>query len=79
MCEIGDVLSRSGEEIKRRLPSPKIGSRLAVLDVGAYGMSMSSQYSLRPRPAEILVKEGRSRLIRSAESYEDLTRNFPSV
>ena len=79
ICESGDILSRSGEEINRRLPSPKIGDRLAFLDVGAYGMSMSSQYNFRPRPAEILVKEGRSRLIRSAESYEDLTRNFRSI
>ncbi|MDP7620823.1 MAG: hypothetical protein QGH27_02570, partial [SAR324 cluster bacterium] len=79
ICESGDILSRSGEEINRRLPSPKIGDRLAFLDVGAYGMSMSSQYNFRPRPAEILVKEGRSRLIRSAESYADLTRNFPSI
>ena len=79
ICESGDILSRSGEEISRRLPSPKIGDRLAFLDVGAYGMSMSSQYNLRPRPAEILVREGLSRFIRSAETYEDLTRNFPSI
>ena len=72
-------MSRSGEEIIRRLPSPKIGDRLAFLDVGAYGMSMSSQYNFRPRPAETMVKEGQSRLIRSAETYKDLTRNFPSI
>ena len=79
ICESGDILSRSGKEIQRRLPSPKIGDRLAFLDVGAYGMSMSSQYNFRPRPAEILVKEGKSREIRSAESYDDLTRNFPRI
>ncbi len=79
ICESGDILSKSGEEIKRCLPSPKIGDRLAFMDVGAYGMSMSSQYNLRPRPAEILVKEGLSREIRSAESYEDLIRNFPRI
>ena len=79
ICESGDILSRSGEEIQRRLPPPKIGDRLAFLDVGAYGMSMSSQYNFRPRPAEILVNEGLSREIRSAESYDDLTRNFPRI
>ncbi|MED5241592.1 MAG: diaminopimelate decarboxylase [SAR324 cluster bacterium] len=79
ICESGDILSRSGEEIRRRLPSPKIGDRLALLDVGAYGMSMSSQYNFRPRPAEILVNDGLSREIRSAESYDDLTRNFPRI
>ena len=72
-------MSRSGEEINRSIPSPKIGDRLAFLDVGAYGMSMSSQYNFRPRPAEILVNEGLSREIRSAESYDDLTRNFPRI
>ena len=51
-----NILSRSGK-IRRRLPS-KIGDRLALLDVGAYGMSMSSQYNSRPRPAEILVNDG---------------------
>ena len=79
ICESGDILSRSGEEIIRRIPSPKIGDRLAFLDVGAYGMSMSSQYNFRPRPAEILVNDGLSREIRSAESYDDLTRNFPRI
>ena len=79
ICESGDILSRSGEEIRRRITSPKIGDRLAFLDVGAYGMSMSSQYNFRPRPAEILVNEGLSREIRSAESYDDLTRNFPRI
>ncbi len=79
ICESGDILSRSGEEIKRLLPPTKIGDRIAFLDVGAYGMSMSSQYNSRPRPAEIMIKKGQSRLIRSAESYEDLTRNFPSI
>ena len=76
ICESGDIFSRSGEEIKRNLPSPEIGERLAFLDVGAYGFSMSSQYNLRPRPAEVLVHQGQSRLIRRAESFEDLTQGF---
>jgi len=76
ICESGDILSRSGEQIERKLPSPKIGDRLAVLDVGAYGYSMSSQYNLRPRPAEVLVNEGNSRLIRKAESFDDMTNLF---
>jgi len=79
ICESGDILSRSGEEIKRRLPLPKIGDRLAFMDVGAYGMSMSSQYNFRPRPAEIMVNKSQSRVIRTAETYEELTRNFPSI
>ena len=74
ICESGDILSSSGEQIKRSIPSPKTGDRLAFLDAGAYGFSMSSQYNLRPRPAEVLVQDGKSRLIRRAESFEDLTQ-----
>tara|TARA_B100001250_G_scaffold344581_1_gene313659 strand:+ start:23 stop:295 length:273 start_codon:yes stop_codon:yes gene_type:complete len=72
ICESGDVLSRSGENIMRSIPSPKVGEYLAFLDVGAYGYSMSSQYNLRPRPAEVLVNDGQSRLIRREECFEDL-------
>ena len=79
ICESGDILSRSEGKIKRSLHSPKIGERIAFLDVGAYGYSMSSQYNLRPRPAEVLVNDGQSRLIRRAECFDDLiqcTRNI---
>ena len=76
ICESGDIFSRSGDEIKRKLPSPVIGERLAFLDAGAYGFSMSSQYNSRPRPAEVLVHQGQSRLIRRAETFEDLAQFF---
>lgn len=76
ICESGDIFSRSGDEIERKLPSPVIGERLAFLDAGAYGFSMSSQYNSRPRPAEVLVNQGQSRLIRRAETFEDLTQFF---
>jgi diaminopimelate decarboxylase len=76
ICESGDIFSRSGDEIERKLPSPVIGERLAFLDAGAYGFSMSSQYNSRPRPAEVLVNQGQSRLIRRAETFEDLAQFF---
>ena len=76
ICESGDIFSRSGDKIERKLPSPVIGERLAFLDAGAYGFSMSSQYNSRPRPAEVLVHQGQSRLIRRAETFEDLTQFF---
>jgi len=76
ICESGDIFSRSGDEIERKLPSPVIGERLAFLDAGAYGFSMSSQYNSRPRPAEVLVNQGQSRLIRRAETFEDLAQLF---
>jgi diaminopimelate decarboxylase len=67
ICESGDALARD-----RRLPTIEEGDLLAVLNAGAYGFAMSSQYNARPRPAEVLVKNGRYALIRERETSEDL-------
>ncbi|MEJ5327553.1 MAG: diaminopimelate decarboxylase, partial [Candidatus Bathyarchaeia archaeon] len=48
------------------------GDLLAVLNAGAYGFAMSSQYNARPRAAEVLVKSGRYALIRKREALDDL-------
>ncbi len=69
VCETGDFLARD-----RSLPEVAAGELLAVRDAGAYGFSMSSNYNLRPRAAEVLVEEGRPRLVRRRESFEDLVR-----
>ena len=50
------------------------GDLLAVRDAGAYGYVMASNYNQRPRPAEVLVEDGRVRLIRRRETLEDLVR-----
>ncbi len=70
ICESGDVLARD-----RDLPPIEAGDVLAVLDTGAYGFSMSSQYNGRPRGAEVLVSDGRAELIRKAEGVDDLLAN----
>ncbi|MFQ5792661.1 MAG: diaminopimelate decarboxylase, partial [Acidobacteriota bacterium] len=67
VCESSDVFGR-----ERRLVDPQPGDLLAVLDAGAYGYAMSSNYNLRPRPAEVLVEGNRFRVIRRAESVEEL-------
>jgi diaminopimelate decarboxylase len=67
ICETGDILAWD-----RRLPVIKAGNLLAILDTGAYGFSMSSQYNGRGRCAEVLVKGGAVALIRRRESIEDL-------
>jgi diaminopimelate decarboxylase len=69
-CESGDVLI---EEIF--LPPLRPGDLLAIPMVGAYCLSMASNYNLAPRPAVALVSEGNSRLIRRRETYEDLLRS----
>jgi len=69
VCETGDFFARD-----RTMPTVKEGDLLAILDTGAYGMSLSSNYNSRPRPAEVLVEGKRSRLIRKRETIRDLIR-----
>ncbi|MDO5843686.1 MAG: diaminopimelate decarboxylase [Methanocorpusculum sp.] len=69
ICETGDILAED-----RELPEVAAGDVIAVLDAGAYGYSMSSQYNSRPRCAEVLVNGDKVELMRRAETYEDLTR-----
>jgi diaminopimelate decarboxylase len=69
VCETGDFFARD-----RSLSEVKEGDLVAILDAGAYGMSLSSNYNTRPRPAEVLVEGKRARLIRHRETIRDLTR-----
>jgi diaminopimelate decarboxylase len=69
LCESGDIFA-SG----RLLPKLSEGDLLAILNAGAYGFSMASQYNSRPRPAELLVKEGHYELVRKRETLKDLLR-----
>jgi len=59
---------------KRKLNQVKEGDILAIMNAGAYGFSMSSQYNSRPRPAEVLVYKGKTNLIRERESLADILR-----
>lgn len=67
VCESGDFFARD-----RELPELHAGELLALLDAGAYGMSLSSHYNTRVRPAEVLLEDGMPRLIRRRETLEDL-------
>ncbi len=67
VCESGDFFARD-----RELPPAQPGDLLTILDAGAYGMSLSSNYNTRPRPAEVLVTGSASRLIRRRETHRDL-------
>lgn len=70
VCETGDLLAQG-----RDLPPIAAGDLLAVLDAGAYGFSMASEYNSRPLPAEILVRSGRgAELVRRRGSLDDLLR-----
>jgi diaminopimelate decarboxylase len=69
VCETGDFFARD-----RNLPPIGAGDLLAILDAGAYGMSLASNYNTRGRAAEVLVDGAKARLIRRRESFEDLIR-----
>lgn len=73
ICETGDILAS-----KRLLPRIKEGDIICVLDAGAYGYSMASNYNNRLRPAEVMIgTDGKDRLIRRREELQDLTHLFP--
>ncbi|HUJ84566.1 MAG TPA: diaminopimelate decarboxylase [Candidatus Acidoferrales bacterium] len=70
ICESGDALAKN-----RELPAIEEGDVLAVLNVGAYGFSMSSQYNARPRAAEVMIRQGKPTVIREREQLDNLTAN----
>lgn len=67
VCESGDVLAENA-----MLPELRRGDLLAIHHAGAYGMSMASNYNTRPRATEVLVADGKWKVIRRRESVEDL-------
>ena len=66
-CESGDLLASD-----ITLPVVEPGDLLAIPAAGAYCPSMASNYNLNPRPPIVLVQDGRSRLIRRRESFQDM-------
>jgi len=74
--DLGGPCCESGDVIAKAVILPKLAENdlLTVLDVGAYGFTMASNYNGEPRPAVVLVGNGQSQLIRRRENYEDLTR-----
>jgi len=59
----------------RSLNEVREGDILALMNAGAYGISMSSNYNSRPRPAEVLVYNGTAQLIRQRETLADVLKN----
>ncbi len=68
VCESGDVFTRDENGlVGRDLPQIREGDVIAILNAGAYGFSMSSNYNARLRPVEILVSGKEARIIRKKE------------
>lgn len=72
ICESGDILAKN-----RNLPKVLEDDIIGIMDAGAYGFAMSSNYNSRLRPAEVLIKnDGSVEVIRRRDTLEDLVRNF---
>lgn len=69
VCETGDFLARA-----RRLPVTREAELLAVMDSGAYGMVLASNYNSRTRPAEVMVRGKTAKIIRRRETMTELLR-----
>jgi diaminopimelate decarboxylase len=69
LCQSGDILVRD-----INLASVHTGDIITIPVCGAYSIPMSSNYNAMPRPAIVMVKEGRGRLIRRRETYQDLMK-----
>ncbi len=70
VCESSDTFGRD-----RPLPDPRVDDLVALLDAGAYGSVMASNYNRRPLPLEVLVDQGHWRVIRRRQSIEDQLAN----
>ena len=72
ICESGDIIAED-----RLLPPIGEGDILGIMDAGAYGYAMASNYNNRLRPAEVLIKaDGSDILIRRRDTLDDIMRNF---
>jgi len=69
ICESGDFFAKD-----RMLPKVKKGDLLAVMSAGAYGFVMSSNYNVRGRVPEVMVKGGQFEITKQRETFEDLLR-----
>lgn len=75
ICESGDIIRKNAT-----LPQIRLGDTLGVMDAGAYGYAMSSNYNNRIRPAEVLITlDGSVKLIRKMDTYEELLINMQNL
>jgi diaminopimelate decarboxylase len=75
-CDIVGPVCESSDAFlgDRTLVAPRVGDLVAILDAGAYGACMGSNYNRRPLAPEVLVDDGRWRVIRRPQSIDDMVR-----
>lgn len=69
MCETDDIAKG------RTLPETEEGDLIAIKNAGAYGFTMASNYNSRFRPAEVLIYNGQTHLVRKRETMDDILKN----
>ena len=76
-CTIAGRCCESGDRIAENIfmAKPERGDIIAVLTTGAYNYAMASNYNRVPRPAMVMIADGKARLVVKRESYEDMMRN----
>lgn len=76
LCESGDIFTQDEDGFVRheRLPEARVGEYLVLEVAGAYGFVMASNYNSKPLPAEVLVLNGKARLVRARQTLADLLR-----
>jgi diaminopimelate decarboxylase len=72
---VGNICETDTFASDRSLPETKEGDLLVFHNAGAYGFEMSSNFNSRYKPAEVMLKDGKTHLIRKREVWEDLLRN----
>lgn len=72
LCQSGDIFARD-----RLLSKTYVGDLICIMDVGAYGFSMSSNFNSRVKPGEFLIEvNGNVKMIRRPEKFEDIVSKF---
>ncbi|HMP98417.1 MAG TPA: diaminopimelate decarboxylase [Cyclobacteriaceae bacterium] len=71
---VGYICETDTFGVDRKLNEVRENDLLAIHNAGAYGFSMASNYNSRPRPAEVLIWNGKANLIRRAETLDDVLK-----
>ena len=76
-CTVAGRCCESGDRIAENIfmAKPERGDIITVLTTGAYNYAMASNYNRVPRPAMVMISDGKARLVIKRESFEDMMRN----
>jgi diaminopimelate decarboxylase len=76
LCESGDIFTQEegGVVCRRQLPLAAVGDLLIIEVAGAYGFVMGSNYNSKPFAPEVLITDGKAKLVRARQTLDDLVR-----